>query len=53
MNGGVGPVYDRVPSRQLRELLAPRGFLAPLLEEQTVAGAGPEFHLTKSISAVG
>lgn len=42
-----GPVYDRVPSPQLRELLAPGGILAPLLEERTVAGVGLEVHLRR------
>ena len=42
-----GPVYDRVPSRQLRELLAPGGFLAALLEQRTVAGVGLDVHLRR------
>lgn len=41
------PVYDRVPSRKLRDLLALGGFLAPLLEERTVAGVGLDVHLRR------
>ena len=42
-----GPVHDRVPSRQLRGLLASGGFLAPLLEKRTVAGVGLDVHLRR------
>ena len=42
-----GPAYDRVPSRNLRGLLASGGFLAPLLEERTVAGVGLDVHLRR------
>ncbi|MCY4393945.1 MAG: hypothetical protein OXC10_02285 [Rhodospirillaceae bacterium] len=42
-----GPVYDRVPSRQLRELLGSEGILALLLEKRTVAGVGLDVHLRR------
>ena len=41
------PVHDRVPSRKLRDLLAPGGFLAPLLVERTVAGVGLDVQLRR------
>ena len=39
--------YDRAPSEQLRELLAPGGFLRPIagLREREVAGLGLDVHL--------
>ena len=42
-----GPVHDREPSRQMRELLAPGGFLAPLLEERMIDGVGLDVHLRR------
>ena len=42
-----GPVYDRVPSCQLRGLLVSGGFLAPLLQERTVAGVRLDVHLRR------
>ena len=45
VSGADGPTYDRAPSRQLRDLLATDGFLAPLLVRRTVAGVGLEVHL--------
>ena len=45
MSGADGPTYDRAPSRQLRDLLATDGFLAPLLVRRTVAGVRLEVHL--------
>lgn len=35
VSGQSSPRYDRAPSRYLRELLAPGGFLAPLLARRT------------------
>ena len=40
-------VYERVPSRQLRQTLAPEGFFAPLLAKRTVRGVGLELHLRR------
>ena len=37
--------YDRVPSERLQQLLAPEGFLAPLLRKRKVEGIGLEAHL--------
>lgn len=39
--------YERVPSRRLRQALAPDGFLASLLVERTVAGVDLELHLRR------
>ena len=39
--------YERAPSRQLRELLATGGFLAPLREKRTVAGVELDLHLRR------
>ena len=39
--------YERVPSRQLRQTLAPDGFLAPLLAKRTVGGVDLELHLRR------
>ena len=47
MNNAGGASYDRAPSRQLRELLASDGFLAPLFVERTVAGIGLDVHLRR------
>lgn len=41
------PLYDRAPSRQLRELLASDGFLGPLRLKRTVAGVELELHLRR------
>ena len=41
------PSYDRAPSRRLRQLLAPDGFLAPLLVKRTVRGVDLEVHLRR------
>ena len=37
--------YDRAPSPELRKLLSPGGFLAPLLAKRQVAGCGLDVHL--------
>ena len=39
------PSYDRAPSPNLRRLLAPGGFLAPLLAKRTLGGIELEVHL--------
>lgn len=39
--------YERVPSRRLRQTLAPEGFFAPLLAKRTVRGVGLELHLRR------
>ena len=41
------PCYDRAPSLQLRQLLAPGGYLAPLRAERTLGGIGLEMHLRR------
>ena len=45
MTGPSSPRYDRTPSEHLRELLAPGGFLAPLLAKRTREGVELELHL--------
>ena len=40
-------MYDRAPSRQLRELLASEGFLVPLRVKRTVAGVELDLHLRR------
>ena len=45
MNKAEVVFYERVPSRELRQALAPDGFLAPLLAKRTVADVGLEPHL--------
>ena len=45
MKDVVSPSYDRAPSERLRQLLAPDGFLSPLLAKRTVAGVDLEIHL--------
>ena len=47
MSKVVLPSYDRAPSRGLRQLLAPDGFLAPLLVKRTVAEVDLEVHLRR------
>ena len=42
---GCSASYDRVPSEPLQQLLAPEGFLAPLLRKRKVEGIGLEAHL--------
>ena len=42
---GCSASYNRVPSERLQQLLAPEGFLAPLLREKTVEGIDLEAHL--------
>ena len=39
--------YERVPSRRLRQALAPDGFLVPLLAKRRVAGVSLELHLRR------
>lgn len=39
--------YDRAPSPQLRQLLAPGGYLAPLRAERTLGGIDLEVHLRR------
>ena len=41
------PSYDRAPSLQLRKLLAPGGYLAPLRAERTLGGVDLEVHLRR------
>ena len=41
------PTYDRAPSPRLRQLLAPGGFLAPLLAKRTLEGIELEVHLRR------
>ena len=42
---GCSASYDRVPSECLQQLLAPEGFLAPLLRKRKVEGIDLEAHL--------
>ena len=42
---GCSASYDRVPSERLQQLLAPEGFLAPLLRKRKVEGIDLEAHL--------
>ena len=45
VTGPGSPCYDRAPSGHLRELLAPGGFLAPLLAKRGREGIELESHL--------
>ncbi len=44
------PTYERAPSEELKSLLAPGGFLAPLLElnRQAIGGHGHDVHLGRN-----
>ena len=47
MTQACAAFYERAPSRQLRQVLAPNGFLAPLLAKRRVEGIGLEPHLRR------
>ena len=51
-SGVSSPSYDRAPSPHLRQLLAPGGYLAPLLAERTLHDIELDVHLGRQGEAL-